>query len=240
MTKNSARKRAVREHAHQTGKPYLAAARDLIDRAEKMATEPVATHPALTIQRATESVRHEMPMPFHITEDGWVARQDWWRGEPLFAIGFTDRPTPGSITVTWQQAWADPMLAVGKYPVMGNKFGTWSVYTEQVETTRRTDAAFDTTHGTVHAEFGTKHNVVTVDVAPILRSLSADEIEQILSTGRGTAATHYWWAWVRDVCDLSDDQWDTDNQADDDDDDLTVIRINEAEYRAWAATRTGW
>jgi hypothetical protein len=235
MTKNAAHKKAVRAHAAETGKPYLAAARDLIDRAEKMTAEPVPTHPALTIQRATESVRHEMPMPFHITKDGWVARQDWWRGEPLFAIGFTDEPKPGSVSVNWTEAWADPTLAVGKYPVMANKYGTWSVYTEPVETTRFTDAAFDTSHGSVTAEFGTEGNLVTVDIAPILRSLSQDEIEEIIETGEETDATHYWWSWVTDVLDLPREKW-----LNADDEDLFLIRINEDEYRAWSATRTGW
>ena len=58
-----------------------------------------------------------LPYPFHISEDGSVGRQEFWKGDPSHVIGFQRRPVVGQVDILWESAAEDPDQIVGLYPV---------------------------------------------------------------------------------------------------------------------------
>lgn len=79
----------------------------------------------------------QLPYPFHVDEHAHVLRQDFWRGRVARVIGFTDRPEPGNITVTWSEAWADPAQVVGKYLVTADDVDQWSTHVSAIQSATR-------------------------------------------------------------------------------------------------------
>lgn len=60
----------------------------------------------------------QLPYPFHVTEDGDVEDQEFWRGDPKAVVGFQDDVARQRVDLWWRDVVADPQRAVGKYPVM--------------------------------------------------------------------------------------------------------------------------
>lgn len=65
----------------------------------------------------TYDVRKPLPYPFHIEDDGSVARQDFWRGEPARLAGF-QRTEEQHVDVFAADWLADDSIDVtGMFPV---------------------------------------------------------------------------------------------------------------------------
>jgi hypothetical protein len=75
----------------------------------------------------------QLPYPFHVREDGTVARQDVWQGDPTAVVGFAPSPDARTLVARWADVWADPNLAVGRYVVTTNAEGTWSTWQVAIE-----------------------------------------------------------------------------------------------------------
>lgn len=78
-----------------------------------------SAHPDLTL-----------PYPFVIAEDGKVEHQEFWKGDPGCLIGFQDTLANQTLGMTTDRWWADPQLAVGKYPIFVNNNG--AIYVARV------------------------------------------------------------------------------------------------------------
>lgn len=84
--------------------------------------------------------RTQLPYPIHATEDGTVLRQDFWQGNPASVVGVVADLHRQEIDHTWEEVWADPQLAVGKYVVTADtagRFGTWQI---AIETAREVES----------------------------------------------------------------------------------------------------
>lgn len=78
--------------------------------------EPL-TETALKIQRETQS-DGRLPYPFYVHPSGQVRRQDHWKGEPYFLIGFQDPNRTGENLAVSRDDWfADPDSAIGMQAV---------------------------------------------------------------------------------------------------------------------------
>lgn len=76
-----------------------------------------------------------LPYPLHVLEDGLVLRQDFWKGDPWRVAGFARRVDVHRLDLTWEQAWAEPELAIGMYMVTSNKrggMGTWQLAIQSI------------------------------------------------------------------------------------------------------------
>lgn len=64
-----------------------------------------------------------LPYPYFIDEQGFVGRQDFWKGEPYRLIAFNSECVQGvgKRMVRFDEFLADPQLAVGMYPVFEHK-----------------------------------------------------------------------------------------------------------------------
>lgn len=67
-----------------------------------------------------------LPYPYFIKDKGEIGRQDFWNGNPMFLIGFSERPKTGTCEVLFKDFWKKPALCVGKFPVFEDKRGYWS------------------------------------------------------------------------------------------------------------------
>lgn len=70
-------------------------------------------------------VLKSLPYPYHISEDGAVERQDFWRGTPEVLIGFQKDVEVQTVDLwcsDWFEGGADE--AVGMYPVFRDSDGT--------------------------------------------------------------------------------------------------------------------
>lgn len=78
----------------------------------------------------------EEPKPYIILENGGVAFQERWNGEPAALIGFQNRFDVMTIDLLFEQWWNDPQSAVGKYPVFvhdpGNTGENGKIFVHQV------------------------------------------------------------------------------------------------------------
>jgi len=79
----------------------------------------------------------QLPYPFHVNERGDVQRQDFWRGRPLRVIGFTTRVDLQEVVLWWEEVWAAPELAVGRYVVTEDTDGQMSTHILAIETAAR-------------------------------------------------------------------------------------------------------
>jgi hypothetical protein len=46
---------------------------------------------------------HPLPYPFYVAEDGSVQRQDVWKGNPAWVIGFVADKDRHEVDVTWEE-----------------------------------------------------------------------------------------------------------------------------------------
>ncbi|KKN18190.1 hypothetical protein LCGC14_0958260 [marine sediment metagenome] len=89
----------------------------------------------ITIQ-PKEQEDFKLPYPFHISEDGSVGRQDFWKGKPQRLLGFNNKPEAGDIKLFGAEFRKNPKLAIGMYPVFKNKGGGWVTHTIPIESVR--------------------------------------------------------------------------------------------------------
>lgn len=87
----------------------------------------------------TDQIRdgHQMtklPYPFFVEEDGSVANQDLWRGNPAKVIGFQADLAVSQIDLWWADAVKDPARAVGMYLVTADVMGSWETHMTAIET----------------------------------------------------------------------------------------------------------
>lgn len=80
----------------------------------------ITLQPSSVVDRITEDGTEltRLPYPYHVTEDGDVLGQDFWRGEPEAVIGFQRDAAVQKVDLWWDEAVADPQRAVGMYPVL--------------------------------------------------------------------------------------------------------------------------
>lgn len=64
---------------------------------------------------------HKLPYPFWVNEDGAIAQQNLWRGDPWRVIGFQKDLACFQIDLWWREAFAAPERAVGMYLVTAAK-----------------------------------------------------------------------------------------------------------------------
>lgn len=74
-----------------------------------------------------------LPYPLFVGKDGSVGRQDFWNGKPERVIGFAPSADIQELPVRWADAWETPERAVGLYPVVEYKGGTWFTWDSPVE-----------------------------------------------------------------------------------------------------------
>lgn len=70
----------------------------------------------------------KLPFPYFIGEDGRIGRQDYWKGDPVVLLGFAARFDVEYVDVMFDEFWADPQSAVGKYAVLGDSAGSMSTH----------------------------------------------------------------------------------------------------------------
>jgi hypothetical protein len=95
----------------------------------------VTLQPSARVDHITEDGTEltQLPYPFHVAEDGYVWRQDFWQGRVLRVIGFQTTLHEHRITVPWADAWKDPEDAVGRYLVTEDRNGTWSTHVMAIQ-----------------------------------------------------------------------------------------------------------
>jgi hypothetical protein len=90
---------------------------------------------SITIQPIGKGL--QLPYPYHIDSIGMVGRQEFWKGEPLKLVGFSDVPINGEIHLMFTDFWSDPEKAVGRFPVFMHKNGDWFTYTSPITNIRK-------------------------------------------------------------------------------------------------------
>jgi hypothetical protein len=70
----------------------------------------------------------QLPYPFHVSEDGSVQRQDFWRGNPAAVVGFQRDLRRQRVDVWWDEVVEDPQRAVGLYVVTTTDGGQMGVH----------------------------------------------------------------------------------------------------------------
>jgi hypothetical protein len=74
---------------------------------------------------------HEMtklPYPYVVDQDGLVAGQDFWKGDPYQVIGFQKDLAAQRIDLHWTEVLKDPRSAVGMYLVTSDENGDWGTH----------------------------------------------------------------------------------------------------------------
>lgn len=74
-----------------------------------------------------------LPYPFFIDEDGFVLRQEFWRGKPYKLLGFNDTPKAGDIKLMRKEFMFYPQAAVAMYPVFKDATDNWYTYDLPIE-----------------------------------------------------------------------------------------------------------
>lgn len=75
----------------------------------------------------------KLPYPFHVNEDGTVAQQDFWQGDPTGVVGFQRDAEVQQVDLWWRDAVKQPDLIVGMFPVMTQEGGPLYTYTIAIE-----------------------------------------------------------------------------------------------------------
>ena len=84
--------------------------------------ETIAIHP----EEYSDGTR---PYPFFIKDKkGTVGRQDFWKGNPLLLVGFTDETDRQDIELSLDEFIQNPRRAKGLYPVFERKNGDWFTF----------------------------------------------------------------------------------------------------------------
>lgn len=73
------------------------------------------------------------PYPYFIEENGDVGRQDFWKGNPLKLLGFSDTREVGKILLSFEDFRKELWLAIELFPVFINSDGTWMTEQNHVE-----------------------------------------------------------------------------------------------------------
>ena len=68
-----------------------------------------------------EDFNSTLPYPYFIDEEGFVGRQDIWKGKPYKLLGFHDKPVAGDIKLRFSDFKNNIKKAIGMYPVFINK-----------------------------------------------------------------------------------------------------------------------
>jgi len=77
-----------------------------------------------------------LPYPYFIYAKGLVGRQDFWKGEPLYLMGFAKDQKVHIGQLTFEQFWKNPKKCVGLFPIFENKKGKWHTYQDKIESIR--------------------------------------------------------------------------------------------------------
>lgn len=147
MTSNNNLKTQARAYAAKKGISYSQARREILEDAAALLgriagnEQPITLRRVLTVQQAVRA-DGKLPYPFHITEGGFVDRQDFWRGEPFRLIGFVEDPEVHEVDVRGREflaaaadGVADPeALVKGMHPVFADIEGNWATYRGEVST----------------------------------------------------------------------------------------------------------
>lgn len=72
----------------------------------------------------TYDVLKPLPYPYHVNEDGSIARQDFWRGEPARLLGFQVKADEQVVDVFAAEWLSDDVNVDGMYPVFMDADGT--------------------------------------------------------------------------------------------------------------------
>jgi hypothetical protein len=90
------------------------------DRRSPIVARIITLQPSSVVDQITEDGTEltRLPYPYHVTEDGDVMGQDFWRGEPEAVIGFQRDATVQKVDLWWDDTVADPQQVVGMYPVL--------------------------------------------------------------------------------------------------------------------------
>jgi hypothetical protein len=78
-------------------------------------------------------VMKPLPYPFHVEPDGSIARQDFWRGEPLRLLGFQHHANRHTVDESAEAWLAGEVEVGGMYPVFLDADGTMWNHTFPVE-----------------------------------------------------------------------------------------------------------
>lgn len=78
--------------------------------------------------------RGKMPYPYFVGEDGFVGRQDVWKGNPTQVIGFAKSVDVQQVDLDWADAMQAPELATGMYLVAADANGDFATYTTPIAT----------------------------------------------------------------------------------------------------------
>lgn len=82
------------------------------------------------VDHVTEDGREltQLPKPFFVDGEGYVGRQDFWKGNPFQIIGFQEDLDEMQIDLTWEEAISAPEQAVGMYLVAADERGDFGTY----------------------------------------------------------------------------------------------------------------
>jgi hypothetical protein len=70
----------------------------------------------------------KQPYPYFISDEGFVGKQEFWKGRPHELLGFNDVPEPDKVSLLFEEFKKNIETAIGKYPVFRNKDGTIETY----------------------------------------------------------------------------------------------------------------
>jgi hypothetical protein len=110
------------------------------DRRSPIVARIITLQPSSVVDQITEDGTEltRLPYPYHVTEDGDVMGQDFWRGEPEGVIGFQRDAAVQKVDLWWDDAVADPQQVVGLYPVL-REHGNLSTLLIAIESVTVTD-----------------------------------------------------------------------------------------------------
>lgn len=74
----------------------------------------------------------KLPYPFFVDEDGLIAQQDLWQGDPFKVVGFQLDLAVQKIDLWWTDVVANPEIAVGMYLVTADKSGDYGVHSSAI------------------------------------------------------------------------------------------------------------
>ena len=78
-----------------------------------------------------------LPYPYFIDKDGYVGRQDFWKGKPYKLLGFSKEAKAGKIELNFVSFWKKPSQAVNMYPVFADKKDNWATLLNKIESVEK-------------------------------------------------------------------------------------------------------
>lgn len=196
MTSNNNLKQQARAYAAEHKVPYAQARREVAAQQQ----HPVPDGSIVRRQFQIQQEQREdgvLPYPFYISENGFVDRQDFWRGEPFRLVGFVDAPDSHDVTIDMDDFAAHPTAAIGKHPVLAYRDGTFFTYTGPVETVAPRIKHVSTPQTvTITAATSDGHHKVEFGVGHLMWLLNDRDFDGPVSEGRikpSTAAEMLVW-----------------------------------------------